>query len=508
MDAPTQGNNRYAQPAVLPVSKGLPALYLFSPGDAKAPGVSNPIDQSRTRRRLAVLFCVPLAFCLLFFGITMVREYADLRLLGIQNLSASLQQLRSAATDFETDERSYLLTGEERFLAHFEMAKASLPSQMENCRRYAKASSPELQAQIANVAAALQSRTGLAAASVETAKSMSRTEALEQVKAGDGEGAMQQIRRSIDSLQVGLARQEEDSLDQQRDLNRIAFLLFILGTAVLVVTLHRLYQSSVSYLQERDLAAERLHQLNLNLEAQVEERTRDLRLANEELQQFAYVASHDLQEPLRTITSFSQLIESRYKSKLDADADEFIGYIVSSARRMTDLINGLLSLIRLRKTGQPVTRVSFAAILTDAIASLQAAIRETNAEITSGALPELVVDRVQLAQVLQNLLSNAIKYRREESPSMHVAARREDSHWILSVADNGRGFDPQFADRIFGLFQRLHSREAIEGTGMGLSIAKKIIERHGGRMWADSVEGSGSTFYFSLPVSLEGVRPD
>ena len=508
MDASTQGSNPYAKPAVLPVSKGWSPLPLFSPGEAAGPGASKVVDKLRTRRRLAVLFCILLALSLLFFALTIVREQADLKLLGIQNLSGSLQQLRTAATDLEADERSYLLTGEERFLSHFETTRASLPSQVESCRRYAEANSLELQAHIASLTVALQSRTGLAAASIETAKSRSRAEALEQVKAGDGEGAMQKIRQSIDSLQRGLSRQEAESVDHQRNLNHLAFLLFIVGTAILGVTLYRLYHSSVSYLQERDLAAERLRQLNFSLEAQIEERTRDLRLANEELQQFAYVASHDLQEPLRTITSFSQLIESRYKNKLDSDADEFIGYVVSSARRMTDLINGLLSLIRLRKAGQPVNRVPFAAILADARGSLQASIRETNAEVTTGALPELVVDRVQLTQVLQNLLSNAMKYRREEVPRIHVSARREELHWIFSVADNGRGFDPQFAERIFGLFQRLHGREAIEGTGMGLSIAKKIIERHGGRMWADSTEGSGSTFYFSLPVSLEGVRQE
>ncbi len=508
MDAPTEDSSRYVQPAVLQVNKRLPASFLFSPLEAKLPGVSDPARQSRTRRRLAALFCIPLALSLLFFGVTMVREYTDTQLLGIQNLSASLQQLRMVVTDLETDERSFLLTSEERFLAQFETARASLPSQIETCRMYAREASPDLQARIAGISSALQARTAQAAATVDAAKSQSRNEKLEQVRAGDGERAMQQVRQSIDNLQLGLSRQQSSFVDRQRDLNHLAFLSFLLSTAVLVLVLYRLYHSSVSYLQDRDLASERLRQLNLNLEAQVEERTRDLRLANEELQQFAYVASHDLQEPLRTITSFSQLIESRYKNKLDADADEFIGYIVSSARRMTDLINGLLSLIRLRKAGQPVNRVSFAAILADAEASLQALARETNTEITSGPLPELVVDRVQFAQVLQNLLSNAIKYRREEAPRIHVSARRDESHWVFSVADNGRGFDPQFAERIFGLFQRLHSREAIEGTGMGLSIAKKIIERHGGRMWADSVEGSGSTFYFSLPVSLEGARQE
>ena len=172
---------------------------------------------------------------------------------------------------------------------------------------------------------------------------------------------------------------------------------------------------------------------------------------------------------------------------------------------MTDLINGLLALVRLRKSGQTTAPVSFENLLEQAEISLLAAIRENQAQIESGPLPSLVVDEVQFSQVLQNLISNAIKYRREEPPNIRIEACKDGSNWVFSVQDNGRGFDPQFAERIFGLFQRLHNRE-VEGTGMGLSIAKKIVERHGGRMWAKSEEGVGSTFFFSLPVTLEGAR--
>jgi light-regulated signal transduction histidine kinase (bacteriophytochrome) len=223
------------------------------------------------------------------------------------------------------------------------------------------------------------------------------------------------------------------------------------------------------------------------------------------LGQFAYVASHDLQEPLRTITSFSQLLVARYQGKLDDDADEFIGYIVTASRRMTDLINGLLQMVRLRKTGQPIAPVSFEKMLEEAEISLQAAIRESQAQIEHGPLPTLVVDQVQFSQVLQNLISNAIKYRREESPRIHIQARRDRGNWRFSISDNGRGFNQEFAERIFGIFQRLHGRE-VEGTGMGLSIARKIVERHGGRIWAESTEGVGTTFFFTLPASLEGLR--
>ena len=163
---------------------------------------------------------------------------------------------------------------------------------------------------------------------------------------------------------------------------------------------------------------------------------------------------------------------------------------------MTDLINALMALVRLRKAGHAAVPVSFDKVLEEAEISLHAAIQESQAEIQHGPLPALVVDKVQFSQVLQNLVSNAIKYRRKEPPLIRVEAKRDGSNWIFSVSDNGRGFNQQFAERIFGLFQRLHSR-------MGLSISRKILERHGGRIWAESTEGVGSTFYFSLPVSLE-----
>jgi light-regulated signal transduction histidine kinase (bacteriophytochrome) len=172
---------------------------------------------------------------------------------------------------------------------------------------------------------------------------------------------------------------------------------------------------------------------------------------------------------------------------------------------MTDLINGLLQLVRLRKSGQPTLPVSFEKLLAEAEISLQAAIRESQAQIEHGPLPTLVVDQVQFSQVLQNLISNAIKYRSNVPPHIQVQARRERGNWIFSVSDNGRGFQQEFSERIFGLFQRLHGRD-VEGTGMGLSISRKILERHGGRIWAESNESTGSTFYFSLPTSLESLR--
>lgn len=245
--------------------------------------------------------------------------------------------------------------------------------------------------------------------------------------------------------------------------------------------------------------------------AKLAEQAEDLHRSNEELQQFAYVASHDLQEPLRMVASYVQLLARRYQGKLDQDADEFIGFAVEGARRMQTLINDLLSYSRVGTRGRALEPIEVDSILDAVLSDLRLAIADADATVTRDPLPSIVADPTQLHQLLQNLIGNALRFRRDEPPRIHVGARREDDVWVFSVCDNGIGIEPQYFDRIFVIFQRLHGRADYPGTGIGLAIAKKIVERHGGRIWVESKPGQGTTFFFTMPATdttaSEGVAP-
>jgi signal transduction histidine kinase len=313
---------------------------------------------------------------------------------------------------------------------------------------------------------------------------------------------------------------------------RFAMMLVVVSTMVVSLTLvwwnaHGLHRIDTA----RKHADEELCRLHATLEQRVVERTRQLEIANghlrqamaentqmldrlvatgaeltrsnEELEQFAYVASHDLQEPLRKVSSFAQLLAAQYRDKLDADANEFIGYMVDGARRMQALIQNLLTYSRLGRNRQSLTLNDGNTILKQAILNLDGAIDDSGAMITSEPLPSILADEVQLVQLFQNLIGNAIKFCGVEKPSIHVRAEPAGPDWAFSVKDNGIGIDPQFADRIFVIFQRLHTREDYPGTGIGLAFCKKIVERHSGRIWVESKPGQGATFCFTLPRTVE-----
>jgi light-regulated signal transduction histidine kinase (bacteriophytochrome) len=242
------------------------------------------------------------------------------------------------------------------------------------------------------------------------------------------------------------------------------------------------------------------------MQDEIAQRTTDLERSNQELERFAYVASHDLQEPLRMIAGYAELLEKRYKEKLDHNAEEFIGFIVDGADRLQKLIRDLLSYSRVDTRGKPFQEVSCEEALQQALTNLHVALEESRAEISHDPLPTLAADSLQLVQLFQNLVGNAIKFHGREQPRVHIGVEEREGEWEVSVRDNGIGIDPKYFDQIFVIFKRLHGRTNFPGTGIGLALCKKIVERHQGKIWVESSPNLGATFYFTLPKTNPTTR--
>ena len=247
-----------------------------------------------------------------------------------------------------------------------------------------------------------------------------------------------------------------------------------------------------------------LHAETVEADRILQQQAQELARSNAELEQFAYVASHDLQEPLRVITGYVSLLEQRYSDKLDQDAREFIGFATDAAHRMRALIEALLEFSRVETHGNPFEKMDCNRALSEAIADLEVSIYESEADVTSDPLPDVVGDQIQITHVFENLISNAIKFRKDDClPKIHISCSPSEDSWQISVADNGTGIRPRYQERIFGMFKRAHKRSKYPGTGIGLALCQKIVERHGGRIWVESEVNQGSTFHFTSPTIKE-----
>jgi PAS domain S-box-containing protein len=325
--------------------------------------------------------------------------------------------------------------------------------------------------------------------------------------------ACQQLGYSRDEFSKLTMGEIEVGVDQERINERLAYIMDT-GQATfetvyrtkegrlldVLVTIQAIMidNQRMAFVLMRDITGMKL------VEASLWRRTEELQRSNEELEQFAYVASHDLQEPLRMVSSFVKLLQRDYKGRLDENADEYIFFAVDGVNRMYALINDLLDYSRVKTGGKEFLQTDMNQVLEEALSNLKLAIDNTKARISAEPLPTLEVDRGQMVELLQNLIGNAIKYRKpDEQPIIDIKAQRKTGDWIISVQDNGIGIAPQYHERIFGLFQRLHVWGEYEGTGIGLAIAKRIVERHGGHIWVESEPGIGSSFSFSIPVEKE-----
>ncbi len=284
------------------------------------------------------------------------------------------------------------------------------------------------------------------------------------------------------------------------------------GEPIGCINLHSLTESA--YSERHRLLAERIAVYiagaiaNAQLHAQVTKQTEELARSNRELEQFAYVASHDLQEPLRMVSSYVALLGRRYGGQLDDRADKYIHFAVDGANRMQRLIHDLLAYSRVGTRGEELIATNTVSVVREILANLEVAIDESDAEVVYSELPTVMGDASQLRQLFQNIIGNAIKFRSENRPRIEIAAQQDGSRWRFSIRDNGVGFDQRYADRIFGVFKRLHRNANIPGTGIGLAICQRIIDRHEGNIWAESKQGEGSCFYFTLAAVSENTEND
>jgi light-regulated signal transduction histidine kinase (bacteriophytochrome) len=270
------------------------------------------------------------------------------------------------------------------------------------------------------------------------------------------------------------------------------------------------FSAFVRDITQRNRLEETLRNMNRELELRVEERTAELARSNAalersnlELLRFAYVASHDLQSPLRSISGFVQLLQKDYAERLDQKADHWIGRIVENTRRMQNLIQDLLAYSRVDAEAGRFEPTDFREVFDHAVAALERTLADAGAEVTCGELPTVLGERSQLVRLLQNLIDNGIKYHGERTPRVHVAAVKNGGEWVFSVQDNGIGIAPKHKERIFDIFHRLHTQQAYAGTGIGLAVCRRVVHRHGGELWVESKPGEGSVFYFTITDRTE-----
>jgi signal transduction histidine kinase len=448
--------------------------------------------QQKIRLGFWLLTLVPIVF-----GTLAARNAYDLvvasRNVAVTNeVARRLERLLSELKDIEVAQREFILMGGEQPLQII----ADTHKRIDEDTRYLRSAGGDprwldmLDELIPQKIAEIQKTVELRRASGVEAAS-------QELLTNRGHQAIDDIRIVVRHLMAEEARRLKARSDEQQTRFERTLDLFALVLLLNIALIWLLY-----FLQRRENRRARL--LNEDLERRVAIRTEALQRSNEDLQQFAYVASHDLKEPLRMISSYSTLLQRRYAGKFDEDADSFIKFIVDGVRRMNALIQDLLEYSRAGAgRDEQFSDVNVDSVLRSVVANLKVTIAESRASVSWDNLPELVpYDSMRLTQIFQNLIANAIKYRtNDRRPMVRITSEKRGGEIVFSVQDNGIGIEPEYVDKIFGIFQRLHGKE-VEGTGIGLAMVKRIVERHGGRIWVESTPGVGSTFYFTVSETV------
>ncbi len=466
----------------------------------------------RTRETLVWVLIIPLALGVLSFWAASRYRQSISWVLHTQAVLVAVEDLMVTVYEAESSQRGYLLTGEEAYQQRYLAATHFLSGKLSSLRELTS-DNPRQQANLDQLSYTIRARSEKLAR-VLALRSTGQLPGQEATLAmREGSHLMERIRQIASAMTTEETRLLTSRTRAQRRFEIEVVVCFALGILVSIALLYFAYKLIRQYGWERDAAEAEVRQLNRGLQARIEERTTELKEANErlsrsnkDLTQFAYVASHDLQEPLRTVGSYAGLLGRRYEGKLDEQADKYIRFIVDGAKRMQALVQDLLAYSRVGTAALKIETLDMGMVLEKAKENLYLSIAERRATITNNALPRTKGDAGKLVQVFQNLISNSIRFAKPgQTAEVHIAARRHDREWIFSVRDNGIGFDPKYAERIFIIFQRLHAVGTYPGTGIGLAICQRIIEAHGGRIWAESEPEVGSTFSFALPLEPQAV---
>ena len=457
-------------------------------------------QQQTIRLSFWALAAIPVIICILgALTVNTLFRSSD----RIEQTNRALRQLDKFYTDLseiEIAEREYTLTGDEGALRPVQRVRKTLESDLQVLDDLTK-DNPEHKIWMSNLHLLLEEKLREVQKSIDSRRQQGPEAAAYIIR--DRNESTRDIRTTVAEIREAEQRRLDTrrAAQQRSEMYTLALLAGLLVlNAVLVWSLWiRLKQQQAEAHREE----EHIRELNVELERRVEQRTEALQRSNEDLQQFAYVVSHDLKEPLRMVGSYTELLRRKYQGRLEGDADEYINFAVDGVRRMQALINDLLEYSRAGEEQDKQPEVVDAnEALETVLLDLQPRIEEAGATVTRDPLPPVVTHRIWLTQILQNLVGNALKYRSERPPQVHVGAKQGAAETVFFVRDNGIGIDPKYRDQVFGIFKRLHGHE-FEGTGIGLAMCKKIVDRAGGRIWVESKAGEGSTFFFTLPATTQ-----